>query len=510
MSQRAAEDGSRADWRARAATAGLALAVLALAAGGVRAQGFRISGTSVADFVQLRPLVADSIPRASAGDTVPGSAGDLRYGPEGQIVRCLTPLPFCNFRRPASTVAGVPLTQDLQASVWGFTQGLRAYVHVRGRASTGDASKFWPQAEDAVDLLSAYLELDRGGWRARAGRQWHTSGLGYYDFDGAALLWRARRAVSLEGFAGLSLERGLFEPQTSAEISALEPFAPGKRAVLLGAEARWRPDPRLSTSAIYQRELRTDRKGLFSERAALNARGRLFGSTLDGQLVYDVAQTQVNEGRLRVQLPTWHSAALALEARHHEPFFELWTVWGAFSPVGFDEARALASWAPPDAGVQLSVGGGPRRYRDAGSSFPGYVLRRDGYRFTADAAWQARQTWAAQAAYAAEIGFGAARSDQSLALRRLFPRDGYAGLSLQAFQTAYEFRVEEGRVLGAGAEAGFALRDAARVDGNLYLLRHSDRNNISPDWGQVRGSLKLSWTLGREPGPRISGAGIGP
>ena len=489
-------------WRRIALVA--ALAASPAAARPVSAQGFRITGTSVADWVSLRPLQPDSIVASAAGDTVAGSTGDLRHGPNGQIVRCLAGEAYCYFRRPVAPIAGLPLTQDIEGTAWGLARGLRGYVHLRGRTSVGNAGDFWPQANDPVDVLAAYLELDRGRWRARAGRQWHASGLGYYDFDGAALLWRARTALALEGYAGWSLERGLNEPATSSEIAALEPFAPDERAYLFGAEAHWRPNGRFATSAVYQRELRTDRAGLYSERAAGDARARWLGATLDGRLVYDVAELQTNEARLRLQLPTWHRANLALQARHHRPFFELWTIWGAFSPVAFDEASALLSWSAPAAPFQLSVGGARRRYDDTDAAFPGYELRTDGWRFTADAAWQPGQAWSVQGAYTAEIGFGAARSDQSLALRRLLPADGYAGLSFQAFQDAYEFRVADGRVVGLGGEAGLGLGSAARIDANLYWLKHIDRAPESPDWSQLRGTIRASWTIGREPGPRIA------
>ncbi len=481
-----------------------ALAASPAAAGSAAAQGYRITGTSVADWISLRPLVPDSVPVTTARDTVPGSTGDLRIGPNGQIVRCLAGDPFCFFRRPAAPISGMPLTQDLEGTAWGFVQGLRAYVHLRGRGSVGDAGDFWPQANDALDVLTAYLELDRGAFRGRAGRQWHQSGLGYYDFDGAALLWRARPALALEGFAGWSLERGLNEPQTSDEIAAIEPFAPDERAYIFGAEAHWRPSGLFSASAIYQKEIRTDRLGLYSERAAGDARAHLFGATLDGRVVYDVAQLETNEARLRLQLPAWRRASLALQARRHRPFFELWTIWGAFSPVAFDEASALLAWSAPAAPLQLSLGGARRRYQDTEAGFPGLGLRTDGWRVTADAAWQPGSAWAVQGGYAAEIGFGAARTDQSLSLRRLLPNDGYAGLSFQAFQDAFEFRVGEGRVLGLGGDAGFGVGAGARIDANLYWLKHLDRGPESPDWTQLRGSIRASWTIGREPGPRIT------
>jgi len=483
-------------WRRIALVA--ALAASPAAARPVSAQGFRITGTSVADWVSLRPLQPDSIVASAAGDTVAGSTGDLRHGPNGQIVRCLAGEAYCYFRRPVAPIAGLPLTQDIEGTAWGLARGLRGYVHLRGRTSVGNAGDFWPQANDPVDVLAAYLELDRGRWRARAGRQWHASGLGYYDFDGAALLWRARTALALEGYAGWSLERGLNEPATSSEIAALEPFAPDERAYLFGAEAHWRPNGRFATSAVYQRELRTDRAGLYSERAAGDARARWLGATLDGRLVYDVAELQTNEARLRLQLPTWHRANLALQARHHRPFFELWTIWGAFSPVGFDEGLATVDWRPRGSNFSYAIHGGYRTYAQTDAAIG---LRTNGWRAGADVSWHNLGHVSASGSYDVDIGSGASSTDARASLRWLQSERMSVGVTASITQSIYEFRIGTGRMYGLAIDGSTPLTDEVRLVGDIGLYQHALTNGApGPDWTQRRASIQLEWMLGRDPG----------
>ena len=108
------------------------------------AQGVRINGVSTARYIEVRP-----------------------YNLESDTPSVSKPLGL------------VPLTQDLHVNAWGFGQGIRLYAHVRARASVGDAQGLWPQADDEFDALSAYLEIDRSLGRARVGRQWTSSHLGF-------------------------------------------------------------------------------------------------------------------------------------------------------------------------------------------------------------------------------------------------------------------------------------------------------------------------------------------
>ncbi len=477
-----------------AITSPLAVALVLAAAGAASAQGIRITGVSTAQYIDMRPVVLDSVPVAQATGT-----GSLKQTADGQIVQCLPGSLYCQYLRPTSVTGAVPLIQDLNVSAWGLTTGLRAYAQLRFRAAEGDAAAFWPSAERGFEALAAYLELDRGSVLARVGRQWKTSGLGFYNFDGATLALHPFRWVTLEAYGGRSLVRGLNESMTSSALSAVEPWAPDDPDWLMGGELRIRPSARFSAGAVYQRDMRSDAAGLYGERVAANARLRLGGATVDGTLQTDLASGDVNDGRIRLELPRVLGLSPSVEARHYQPYFELWTIWGAFSPVGYDEASASAYWSSPNDKLSLRVSGGRRTYAQATGGMASLPLRNDGWRLSGDATLRPSPAWSIGAGYSADVGFGQARSDQTLSLRRQLGAS-YLGLSGMAFQTVDEFQVNKGRVWGASADAGIQLLPEARLDGSFQAYRHAERYTGGIDWNQLRGLLQLQWTVGPEPG----------
>ncbi len=480
----------------------LALALVLAAAGTAAAQGIRITGVSTAQYIDMRPMVLDSVPAGQAT-----GSGSLKQTADGQIVQCLAGDAYCRYLRPASVTGAVPLIQDLNVSAWGLTTGLRAYAQLRFRAAEGDAAAFWANSDRSFQALSAYLELDRGPVLARVGRQWTTSGLGFYNFDGAMLSLRPLPWLTLGGYGGRGLVRGLNEPMTSSAISAVEPWAPDEPDWLFGAELRVRPSARFSAGVVYQRDIRSDAfnsdllspAGLYGERIAANTRVRLGASTVDGTLQTDLASGAVNDGRVRLELPRLFRIVPSLEARHYQPYFELWTIWGAFSPVGYDEASASGFWTSTDNKLSLRLSGGRRSYAPATGGMASLPLRNDGWRVSTDATLRPAPAWSVSAGYAADVGFGQARSDQMLSLRRELGA-GYLGVSGMAFQTLDEFQVTKGRVWGASAEAGVQLLPGARLDGSFQAYRHAERYTGGIDWNQLRGMLQLQWTVGPEPG----------
>ncbi len=465
------------------------------------AQGVRITGVSTAQYIDMRPMVLDSVPAGQATGT-----GSLRQTANGQIVECSAGDAYCRYLRPASVTGAVPLIQDLNVSAWGLTTGLRAYAQLRFRAAEGDAAAFWANSDRSFEALSAYLELDRGPVLARVGRQWTTSGLGFYNFDGATLSLRPLPWLTLGAYGGRSLVQGLNEPMTSSAISAVEPWAPDDPDWLFGAELRLRPSERFSAGAVYQRDMRRDAAGLYGERIAANARLRLGPSTLDGTLQTDLASGDVNDGRLRLELPRVFGVVPSVQARHYQPYFELWTIWGAFSPVGYDEASASGFWTSPDRRLSLSLTGGRRTYAQPTGGMASLPLRNDGWRVSTDATLRPAPAWSVSAGYSADVGFGQARSDQTLSLRRELGT-GYLGVSAMAFQTMDEFQVNQGRVWGASAEAGVQLLAGARLDGSFQAYRHAERYTGGIDWNQLRGMLQLQWTVGPEPGRSAAARG---
>jgi hypothetical protein len=473
--------------------------------GELEAQSVRLTGITSLRYVEVRPLVRDSVPSSD----LPGG-GLLRFTPEGDVVRCLTGAVYCHGTRPADPVSTVPLMQDLEASVWGLGRGVRAFTHLRIRSGWGGEPELWPRASDAFDLLAAYGELDRTRYRVRVGRQWTTSGLGFYNFDGLLLTTRPLDGLSVEGGIGRSLLRGLSETRTGEALEAIEDLAPFEPGLMLTAQARYRASPNLALTALYHRDVRDDRAGLYAELARAEGVFRFAGGSLEASLEMDLAGSAVNEARVRSRLPPWRNGALALEARRYRPYFELWTIWGAFSPVGFDEGRAELTWARGRGDLIVRGEASYRSYDDTGMDTAISSFRTEGWSLGTVVNWALRPGWRVDGGYRVEVGFGAARSEGHLGVIRSHDPRGHVALRGLAFQRLYEFRLSHGAVVGLAGEASYRLTDRSRAFGSLAAYRHLDRaDQPQLEWNQLRGSLRLEWTLGPEPGVAGTGGGGG-
>jgi hypothetical protein len=465
----------------RAAVVPVACALLLLAGRPLPAQQVRVTGSASLRYIDIRPLVRDSVAAADAGD-----GGLLRQLKDGRVVRCIPGEAYCHDTRAGRRVSTIPLIQDVEASAWGLGRGVHLFAHMRGRTGWGGDPRLWPRSDDAIEVLAAYAELDRERLRVRAGRQWRVSGLGFYNFDGIAVAVRSGATAWLEAFAGRSLMRGLHEPRTSGALESIESLAPPAAGLLLGLQARYRPLPRLALGATYQVDFRDDGAGLYAEVAAADGVLRLGAGSIEGALEVDVATGLLNEGRLRIRAPPVHAAALHAEVRHYRPYFELWTIWGAFSPVGFDEARAGVAWAGAR-GIVVRGDASYRSYRGAGAGIT--AARDDGWGLGVGGSWAPAEAWRGEAALRIEAGAGAARRDAHAAVTRRF---GDAGSIT---------------VVGLGAEAAFRLTDRSAVRGGFAAYQHLEAGPApGPDWTQRRASLRIEWTVGAEPGTAGGGA----
>jgi len=483
----------------------LALAAGLTTADSLRAQGVRISGTTITRYVEVRPLVNDSVSIDSTSGT-----GTLRQGTSRDVaVQCAAGALFCRYKRTAdASESTVSLIQDLEASVWGLGQGIRAYAHIRGRAAGGATKDLWPQADDAMDVLDAYVEIERWRIRGRAGRQWRTSGMGYYNFDGVSLLVRPVDRLTVDAFGGWSLVRGLNESLTSGAIAAVEDIPPDARGLVFGVEVRGRPTTRLSLAGTYQRDIRDDGDAFYSERVSADADlriGRFAG--VSASVEADLATGEFNEALVRGRIPLPARFTLTAEGRRHVPFFELWTIWGAFSPVGYTEANATVAWSDADSRLLLQGRGGWRRYEETDAGLAFLPIEDTGWRIGANGTWRASERWTVFAGTHAELGFGAARSDADAGVRWEPNQRVFAGARVAGFQTAHEFRVGTGRVFALGLDGGIRLGSEVRILGDATLYRH-DYSDFAPstDWSQTRASIRIEWTIGGDPGMREPGS----
>jgi hypothetical protein len=449
-----------------------ALAVLALAAAApLAAQSVRIHSTTTARYVQLRPVLYD----AAAGAYV-----------------------------PQAVEAATPVTQDLEVNAWGVgVSGLRFYGLLRLRGSLG-SDLVWPRYGDHFDALAAYAEYEHANYRLRLGRQQKASMLGWYGYDGLSASIRPIPRVRVEAYGGLGLARGYLEPVNSGALSALDPFTPEKGTYLFGASVTAAPTPTSRFSAIYQREILTDKSGLVSERVALDGTMSLTSFLeVTGTSEFDLATNEWGKARgsAIVHLGRW--ANLEGEAFRYVPTIDLTTIWGVFGPESHWGYTGRIHFMP---GRGFRVWGGytERRYEaETGYTPFGYDLPDRSQEVSAGAHLGAG-TVALDGTYRLQREFGGEQSGGD-AHFSFAPAAGWrAGLKGTAFQRDGEFRVADGTVYGAGIEARGRLlgRFDVRADVMRFYQRKQERRPSTLtglDWNQTRASLTVDWTFGTNP-----------
>jgi hypothetical protein len=488
----------------RRSYAAIASVLAAVGATTARAQGVMLSGVTYAQYIELRPLAVDSVPFALTDS----AWGAYRFTKTGVLARCTVPSAPCTFFRSGGQQNLTAMIQDVDATAWGLGQGVSVHAELRARTAVGNGRDLWPQATQNFDALAAYVELDRDLGRARLGRQWVVSTLGVFNFDGAAVTVRPMRALTAQVYGGNALVEGLNRPLAADALAPVEDLPPPVGAYLIGATVQIRPSPFGALGLQYQRELRHDRDGLYSERVAATAEAQLGWSTWSGRLTRDLGTGQFNDLAASVRAPVGMGVGATLTARRYAPYFDLWTIWGAFSPVAYTEYEGEALWANPSGTVSLGTSGGWRSYDDTFTGVATLPLRNDGWRAGALATARLANTWTVEGDYHVNIGFGASGSDGALAVRWQQSDRVWLGLHGTAFQTIDEFQVGEGRVFGAGIEGAYQLSPLIRVIGDAFLFHHTahDQPQIV-NWNQRRAAVRFEWSLGNQP---TWGGAIGP
>lgn len=476
----------------------LVLLATSMATSVVAAQSVLVTGSTSVRFVELRPLVRDSVPADAA------TGGLLRQLPDGRIVRCVPGDSFCHDVRPGAPAWSLPVQQDVNASAFGFGRGLRLYAHLRGRSTVAGDRALWPQQEDHFDVMTLYGELERDRVRIRLGRQWKVSGLGYYNFDGIGASMRPTPSTWFEVYGGRSLVRGLNEARTGGALESIENLSLPNAGVLFGVHGRYRPSPRLSLSAAYQLDVRGDRAAAYSELAVAEGTLRVGRGAVDGSVEFDLGGQALNQARLALTSAPLGRTTLFAEARRYHPYFELWTIWGAFSPVGFDEGRGGVTWTSRDTRWAGRIEASYRRYGSSGADAAD-EYRTSGWGVGASGRWTPERAWLLDASYRVEAGFGASRWEGQAGVQRLF--NGSATLMLQgvAFQRLYEFRLDQSTVLGIGGEGSVPLGERGRLLASAMTYRHAADGPSPVDWTQRRMSVRLEWAVGAEPGSAATG-----
>lgn len=395
-------------------------------------------------------------------------------------------------------VTSVVGTQDLSVTAWGFgPQGLSATLYARGRTGFGSEAP-WPRSGDHFDALLAYVQLVRGGWTVRAGRQEIRSGLGFSSFDGGSASWR-RGPFNFEGYGGRSLARGLRDPANEA-LRGIEDFVPDQSIYLWGGSSRVRLRT-TSATLRYQREILSDRSGLASERASLDVTAALPRVRFTGAIDWDFGLERLGKSHLTALTPfadgRWTVSATV---RRYVPYFSLSTIWGFFEPVSYTETQARVGWSPVSR-VGLWISGGRRSYGDAEVTVVLRPLEDTGWRGEAGGSWAVSSAWRLDGRYEVEWVPGGFLSSADASVRwSPLERVSMAvtGMSLQQIE---QFRVGDGRARGVGFSIAADVTDRLSATGGASVLRHSmSDGGLASPWNQSRAWTSVRVRVGDDPG----------
>lgn len=453
-------------------------------------QGLRGTFSARGNVIELRDLARDSLP----ADQVPGA--DIRRRLEDGTVASCIPDEFCRWYATGDRRSVSLVTQELVVAGWPGLEGVSGHAHIRSRYGSDD---FWPRSEEEVEVIAAYASWDHGDYQLRGGRQFRTSRLGYRNFDGAAFLWRGFEPLRIDVYGGWSLAPGLNIPHDGDLLEEADPFPPGERGFVWGMDLRGRMGRLASGQVGYERVIRMgEGDALYSERASAAVSLELERIAIEGSATYDVAFDEVNEALLRINVPLPWEVEVSGQGRRYSPFFELWTIWGAFSPTGFNEGRISAAWRVPRSTVRVHGGAVYRAYDETNTEAGFPSIEEDAWRVFGRARWD-RSEWFVDGRVLADRGAGAARYGGDVLLGRRFGAESFVAVRGTSSQSFSEFRLGEQSTTGWSGEGALQLGELTLTGSwGLYEVDFQGQPRLS-DWTQQRGHLGVTWRFGTEP-----------
>jgi hypothetical protein len=381
--------------------------------------------------------------------------------------------------------------------MWGFgVEGLS--VRASGRL-VGDLGRddVWPASDPFAQLLEGYVEYERSSLRARAGRQLVSSRLEHIGFDGA---WARNRweGISLEvtAYGGWGLGQAAALPAPSPQLNPLDEWRPRDRQLVAGIETGWfyrGADLR----AEYRREMDPRDGNFVSERTALSLNTRIRDFQVTGGLDYNLAESGLGSGDLTLTYVDPRFTASG-GVRRYRPYFSLWTLWGAFSPVPYNAVFASTRVSATN---WLSVRARGERYQyDDAEVSTGLVtgLQDGGWRTSAGATATLESHWTLDGTIGAEMGPGAsARFIEGTA--DYTPSDVYSiGVHAGTLERPLELRYYDAVSRWIGGRGQWQLTDQRRIWGDVSLVDDDrDRPDASASsLSHVRLRAGLSLTFG--------------
>lgn len=455
-------------------------------------QGYRVRLDARGQTVSYRGLAVDSVLRSQ---TSPAPSGGLQ-SPDGFAVTCSTAT-WCYFYRPGPSLRSIPLSTSATVVLWGFgVTGLSAHASGRLITDAGDDAT-WPATEPNAQLLEGYLEYERDRFRVRGGRLLITSRLQPMGFDGA---WGRYRwdgpALEVTGYGGWGLDQAAVVPITSPALNPLDEWRPTERQIVMGGEIAWRPR-RVDVRAEYRREVDLDPGDVVSERASLSFNARP-ASRLQaaGGADWNIDYGQLGSADLTLSY-LGERITVSAGGRRYQPYFSLWTLWGAFSPVPYHAVSASAQvTAAP--WLRLRARGERYWYEATEATTPLVRVENDGYRTSIGGSATPDDRWTVDGSYLVEFGPGAASRFFDLGVTWQASPDLQVAAYGGRLSRPLELRHYDATGTWFGGRAAWSFASQMSVWGEgRYIKDERERPDAGgASWDQVRIRAGVTVTLG--------------
>jgi hypothetical protein len=195
---------------------------------------------------------------------------------------------------------------------------------------------------------------------------------------------------------------------------------------------------------------------------------------------------------------TDRSVRATLGARRYRPHFELWTVWGAFSPVPYRAAEASLAVS---ATARLELRARYERYEFESSDAATPLLdeERDGWRWDIGGTVWPLAGWTLDGGYQIEFGPGAAARGAAGSATYAPSRRVSVSALVSTVSRPLEFRFNDAVVRSYGVDA--AVEPTPRVRVGLTAVRYEEIHRRGDagafDWSQLRVAARVVLQFGQ-------------
>jgi len=442
--------------------------------------------------VAYEGLAEDSL---LAGDVVQLPNGAFET-PDGIAAYCQGLGVYCYYYRPGPALASTPTVGTANLRMWGLgIAGLTAVAEVRAATDLSDAGAAqWPGLEPAVQLFEGYLDYASRHVGVRAGRQIVNYRLGWTGFDGGRVSARIPSAhLEAMAFAGWGFGQATALPITSSALNPLDDFRPGDRTVVAGGVVSY-ASPTVDARAEYLREVEVQSNKFAQERVAVSGTVRAGRHVqVTGGTEYDLAYGWWGTSDLSVRYFS-RDVAVTAGARQYRPSFELWTIWGAFSPVAWKGVNGSVAVSLLRQKLQLRARGELYEFDEDGANNVLTPTERDGYRVSGGVTGRPIPTLTIDVGVHRDQGVGARSNGfDSYVTWTPLPTVTLSARAAKLFRPL-EFRFSDATVWWYGGDA--QVRPAEWLRLGLDIARYDESrdrpDNAAFDFDQTRIAARVS------------------